>query len=171
VGITFIYVTHDQEEALTMSDRIGVMSEGELLQVGTPQEIYERPTSRFVADFIGEINLLRAVVIDSNTVSLDNGPAVRATTGLSAGTEATVAIRPERLALYDLDERIPEGLNTIPGRVIRRTYHGDVFYYDVQTAAGTLEVKEENRPGVELYEIGEDTIAAWDPAATTVVEE
>lgn len=68
VGITFIYVTHDQQEALTMSDRIGVMSAGKLLQVDDPQNLYEHPRSRFVADFIGEINLLEAKVIDSETI-------------------------------------------------------------------------------------------------------
>jgi spermidine/putrescine transport system ATP-binding protein len=169
VGITFIYVTHDQEEALTMSDRIGVMNQGNLLQVGKPQEIYEHPSTRFVADFIGEINLLDAKVVDSTAVELPGGTKVRAEAASPAGTVVTLAIRPERLELYDLDEVIPDGLNRIEGTVIRRMYFGDVFYYDVDTAAGVLEVKEENRPGVELYDEGEKTVAAWDPAAVTVV--
>jgi spermidine/putrescine transport system ATP-binding protein len=171
VGITFIYVTHDQDEALTMSDRIGVMNEGELLQVGTPQEIYEHPTSRFVADFIGEINLLPAVAVDAHTVELKGGQIVHATTGADAASAVTVAIRPERFELFDLDEHIPDRLNTIEGTVTRRIYHGDVWYYDVDTAAGLIEAKEENRPRIELYEVGERTILGWDPAATTVVED
>ncbi len=171
VGITFIYVTHDQEEALTMSDRIGVMNEGLLLQVGKPEEIYEHPTSRFVADFIGEINLLPATVVDHQSVELQGGHVVRAATGAQPGEAVTVAIRPERLTLFELDQIIPEGANTVRGRVIRRTYHGDVFYYDIETAAGVLEVKEENRPGVELYDVGEEAVAAWSPRATTVVED
>lgn len=171
VGITFVYVTHDQEEALTMSDRIGVMSDGRLLQVGTPQEIYERPTTRFVADFIGEINLLRATVLDHQSVRLHNGPVVSASTGLRRDTLATVAIRPERFALYDLHETIPDGLNRMEGTVVRRIYHGDVFYYNIDTPAGLIEAKEENRPGVELYDVGEKTMVTWDPAATAVVEE
>ena len=73
VGITFIYVTHDQEEALTMSDRIGVMSEGKLLQIGRSEEIYEAPTSRFVADFIGEINLLSVSVVGLDSARLAKG--------------------------------------------------------------------------------------------------
>ena len=73
VGITFVFVTHDQEEALAMSERIGVMSEGRLLQVGTPREIYDRPASRFVADFIGRTNILEASVESAATVRLDNG--------------------------------------------------------------------------------------------------
>jgi spermidine/putrescine transport system ATP-binding protein len=170
VGITFVYVTHDQEEALTMSDRIGVMSDGRLLQVGTPAEIYEHPRSRFVADFIGEINLLPATVVDHHSVQLLGGQTVRAETGAAVGSQVTVAVRPERLELYDLDEPIPDGLNRIEGTVIRRMYYGDVFFYDVETPAGVFEAKEENRPGVELYEAGEKTVVTWNPKASTVVE-
>ncbi|OFW62306.1 MAG: hypothetical protein A2135_09280 [Actinobacteria bacterium RBG_16_67_15] len=170
VGITFIYVTHDQEEALTMSDRIGVMNEGRLLQVGSPQQIYEQPTSRFVAGFIGEINLLPATVVDHESVRLAGGRLVAATTGTPAGQEVTVAVRPERLSLFGLGETVPARLNAVRGRVVRRVYFGDVFYYDVDTPDGVLEVKEENRPGVALHEIGEEAVVAWDPAATTVVE-
>ena len=170
VGITFIYVTHDQEEALTMSDRIGVMNEGRLLQVGSPREIYEQPTSRFVAGFIGEINLLPATVVDHESVCLAGGRLVAATTGTPAGQEVTVAVRPERLSLFGLGETVPARLNAVRGRVVRRVYFGDVFYYDVDTPDGVLEVKEENRPGVALHEIGEEAVVAWDPAATTVVE-
>jgi len=170
VGITFIYVTHDQGEALTMSDRIGVMHEGRLLQVGTPQEIYERPTSRFVAGFIGEINLLFATVVDHASVRLAGGRLVAAATGVAAGSEVTVALRPERLELYGLGEVVPATLNAVRGRVTRRVYFGDVFFYDVDTTDGVIEVKEENRPGVDLHEIGEEAVVAWDPVATTVVE-
>lgn len=152
-----------------MSDRIGVMNEGRLLQVGTPQEIYENPGSRFVADFIGEINLLPATVVDGSTVRLLGGLVVAGSGVGAPGEEVTVAIRPERFELYDPDEAIPDGLNRLPGTVTRRTYFGDVFYYDVDTPAGVIEAKEENRPGVELYEVGEQTVVTWDPEASTVV--
>ena len=171
VGITFIYVTHDQEEALTMSDRIGVMSAGKLLQVGEPESIYEHPSSRFVADFIGEINLLPATVVDAGTVSLLGGHHVGASTGAPAGTDVTVAIRPERFELYDLDEAIPDGSNRLQGTVVRRTYYGDVFYYDVDTPAGRIEAKEENRPGVEHYEHGESVVVVWHQSAMSVVQD
>jgi spermidine/putrescine transport system ATP-binding protein len=171
VGITFVYVTHDQEEALTMSDRIGVMNEGRLLQIGRPEEIYERPASRFVADFIGEINLLPATVVDHYSVRLLGGQVVRGSTGAEPGSEVTMAVRPERLELFGSNEHIADGLNQIRGTVVRRTYYGDVFYYDVDTPAGVVEVKEENRPGVDLHEAGESTVVAWDPSATTVVED
>lgn len=170
VGITFIYVTHDQEEALTMSDRIGVMNEGTLLQVGRPEQIYESPSSRFVADFIGEINLLEGRALDSTSVELLGGQKVRVTKAGDPGSETVLAIRPERFGLYDLDESVPDQLNRVRGRVTRRVYFGDVYYYDVDIGLPSpVEVKEENRPGVELYEPGEEALVAWDPSAATVV--
>ncbi len=169
VGITFIYVTHDQEEALTMSDRIGVMSEARLLQVGSPEDIYEHPTSRFVADFIGEINLLPATVVDGSTLELPGGHRVRGAVSEPAGAGVTVAVRPERLSLGPAGEAVLDGLNALSGRVIRRTYYGDVFYYDVDTPAGVVEVKEENRPDRATYAAGDTTIVSWDPAAMSVV--
>ena len=172
VGITFIYVTHDQEEALTMSDRIGVMNEGSLLQVGRSEEIYEHPTSRFVADFIGDINL-----IDVTHERLGREPVSPAVPRSScpagtAGSEGqiTLALRPERLALYDLDEEIPAGHNRVRVKVSRRLYYGDVHFYDVDAGIGTeIEVKEENRPGVELYEVGEEAYLVWSPEAANLV--
>lgn len=154
-----------------MSDRIGVMSEGRLLQVGEPQQIYEHPTSRFVADFIGEINLLPATVVGAGRVALLGNHQVSATTGMPAGTEVTVAIRPERFELYDLDEPLPDGSNRIEGTVVRRTYYGDVFYYDVDTPAGRIEAKEENRPGIGHYEHGERVLVVWHPSAMSVVND
>lgn len=152
-----------------MSDRIGVMNEGRLLQVGEPSDIYEHPTSRFVADFIGEINLLPACVVSENMVELGAGLRIAATTGEAPGTDVTVAIRPERLELYDLDEPVPDGANRIEGTVVRRTYYGDVFFYDVDTPAGRLEAKEENRPGIEHYEHGDRVLVVWHPSAMSAV--
>ncbi len=171
VGITFIYVTHDQEEALTMSDRIGVMSEGNLLQVGKSEEIYEHPTSRFVADFIGDINLIDVTLNGSGSARLSNGAEI-AIPGGSAGSEGkiTLALRPERLALYDLDEEIPGNHNRVRVKVLRRLYFGDVHFYDVDAGIGTeIEVKEENRPGVELYEVGDEAYLVWSPEAANLV--
>ncbi len=171
VGITFVYVTHDQEEALTMSDRIGVMSEGSLLQVGRSEEIYERPTSRFVADFIGDINLFDIEMIGADRAKLSNGVEIGVPAeGTPQGTKLTLALRPERLALYDLDEEVPAGHNRLRIRVARRLYYGDVYFYDVDAGLGTeIEVKEENRPGVELYEEGEEALLVWSPAAANLV--
>lgn len=152
-----------------MSDRIGVMSEARLLQVGSPEDIYEHPTSRFVADFIGEINLLPATVVDGSTLELPGGHRVRGAVSEPAGAGVTVAVRPERLSLGPAGEAVLDGLNALSGRVIRRTYYGDVFYYDVDTPAGVVEVKEENRPDRATYAAGDTTIVSWDPAAMSVV--
>jgi spermidine/putrescine transport system ATP-binding protein len=172
VGITFIYVTHDQEEALTMSDRIGVMNEGSLLQVGRSEEIYEKPTSRFVADFIGDINLLDVTMSGASSARLSSGVEIGVpAAGLQSGAEVTLALRPERLELYDLDEEIPAGHNRVKVRVTRRLYYGDVHFYDVDAGVGTeIEVKEENRPGVELYEVGDEAFLVWSPEAANLVQ-
>jgi spermidine/putrescine transport system ATP-binding protein len=171
VGITFIYVTHDQEEALTMSDRIGVMNEGRLLQVGEPADIYEHPQSRFVADFIGEINLLQASVVDHSSVKLFDGQILDAASHLPAGSEVTVAIRPERFSLHESADAIVPGRNSIEGTIIRRMYHGDVYFYDVDTPGGVIEVKEENRPALRPHDVGANAHVAWDPSAATVIQE
>jgi spermidine/putrescine transport system ATP-binding protein len=123
VGVTFIFVTHDQHEALTMSDRIGVMRNGRILQVGTPEEIYEHPTTRFVADFIGETNLLAASRTASRHYRLRFGVEVE-TTEDTQDSEVTLAVRPERVTVTDtssgqfrcvVDQVIYEGIDT--------TYH------------------------------------------------
>jgi spermidine/putrescine transport system ATP-binding protein len=110
VGITFVYVTHDQEEALTMSDRIAVMNGGRVEQIGDPEQVYERPATAFVAGFIGVSNLMPAVVAGAGEVRLDNGPAVRvATDGLSPGERCHAIVRPEKLRIDRL------GADSAPG--------------------------------------------------------
>lgn len=110
LGITFIFVTHDQEEAMTMADRIAVMDQGKVLQVGKPEEIYEAPSTKFVADFIGETNFIKGHVGEIgeqfSTVQMDDKSAFKAVVGedlhVSAGQEITVALRPEKLNLFRL---------------------------------------------------------------------
>jgi spermidine/putrescine transport system ATP-binding protein len=98
VGITFVYVTHDQEEALTMSDRIAVMNSGRVEQVGTPEEVYERPATTFVAGFIGVSNLMPAVVAGPGKVQLASGPEVQVSTdGIGTGEGCYAVVRPEKL--------------------------------------------------------------------------
>jgi len=130
VGITFVFVTHDQEEALTMSDRIGVMSKGRVLQVASPTGLYEQPNSRFVADFIGTMNFFDGRVQNANigTAIVDAGPlgAVEVATEGEApgvGDDIVVAIRPEKLKLHF--EAPGEGTNTIEGRMGPTAYLGD----------------------------------------------
>ena len=129
VGITFVYVTHDQEEALTMSDRIAVMSQGRVLHIGTPAEIYERPACRFVADFIGETNILEGTVVqleggratvnvqdeDFQVVGLSQGE-------LYVGQPVSVSVRPEKIRL--VAEKPSQDINCLPARVEAVAYIG-----------------------------------------------
>ena len=136
VGITFVFVTHDQEEALTMSDRIAVMSTGQVLQVSSPTGLYERPGSRFVADFIGTMNFFEGRVrkTDNGTAVIDAGPMgeVEATTESetsSVGADVLVAIRPEKLQLHF--EAPGEGPNIIEGRMGPAAYLGDRSHFHI----------------------------------------
>jgi spermidine/putrescine transport system ATP-binding protein len=115
VGITFVYVTHDQEEALTMSDRIAVMNRGRVEQVGGPEDVYERPATTFVAGFIGVSNLMPGVVTGADEVRLDNGPTVRARVdGLSQGERCQAVVRPEKLRIERLDAGSAPSANGLP---------------------------------------------------------
>jgi spermidine/putrescine transport system ATP-binding protein len=147
VGITFIYVTHDQEEALTMSDRIAVMNKGVALQIGVPEEIYERPANKFVADFIGETNFLDGVVKGQHgqTVEIDlpgTGTVfVESSRTFTAGQGVSVAVRPEKLSL---NSRIEDG-NNLQGRVEEVIYIGTDTHYGVRFPGGhKARVREQN---------------------------
>jgi spermidine/putrescine transport system ATP-binding protein len=137
VAVTFLYVTHDQEEALTLSDRIAVMNGGKILQEGTPQEIYERPASRFVADFIGQTNFFEGRVEDTGavTVVLETGglilrcaPAAWVTTGM----HVAVSVRPEKIG--PADGTGPA--NRVGGTLVRTTYLGDLVQFHVALPDG-----------------------------------
>lgn len=149
VGITFIYVTHDQEEALTMSDRIAVMSQGKLLQVGTAQEIYERPQSRFVADFIGETNYLDGSVLRKEEqyveIALEAGGKVWVTSGHDAQVDEKVhiAVRPEKVVFHREDEA---GYENAPiGTIIDHIYIGSDTIYVVEFSNGSqLRARNQN---------------------------
>jgi spermidine/putrescine transport system ATP-binding protein len=162
VGITFVYVTHDQEEALTMSDVIVVMRDGRILQQGGPSELYERPTNRFVADFLGSSNFIPATVegFESSTrratVRSERGLVLRGTVTdpaatVAAGDAVTVATRPERLEVRVGDDPAPQaepGWTELAGRIHQGTYLGDHSEYRVVTdAAGELIVRRQNTVG------------------------
>ena len=141
-GITFIFVTHDQEEALTMSDRIAVMSAGNVQQIGSSQDIYEAPANRFVADFIGESNMLESSVVEHDNghivCSLPGGASVCAEYSVDAsqmlvGTRGHLCIRPERLSL--MTQGSPDE-NTLKGVVERHVYLGTDTQLIVQLAEG-----------------------------------
>ena len=121
VGTTFVYVTHDQEEAMSMSTRIAVMSEGRIQQIGTPSEIYYRPRSRFVADFIGESNFL-SVTTESGAVRLADGRMVPCSVnGWNGGKQATLMVRPEVVRLFQPTDA-PDG--ALRGRIVQSSFLG-----------------------------------------------
>jgi spermidine/putrescine transport system ATP-binding protein len=175
VGITFIYVTHDQEEALTMSDRIAVMSGGRLLQVGSPEDIYDQPRTRFVADFIGETNLLQATVVDAGQVVLADGAHVRIANEGAPGTTLTVAIRPEKLGLRHVDADRDPALDAVHGTVERATFMGNAIAYGVRVGTGDdtylVEIRQGNAPGIEHFAVGDDVRVRWSPTSATVLED
>ncbi|MEE2682453.1 MAG: ABC transporter ATP-binding protein [Actinomycetota bacterium] len=170
VGISFVFVTHDQEEALTMSDRIAVMHEGKLLQVASPEEIYESPANRFVADFIGRTNLLEGTVSDEETVVLTNGVPIRALSGFQEGTRVSLSIRPERVRISRLQEEA-DSLSSINGTVETITYLGNARVYAIKFTWLSIEVREENNPGMEIFEPGAEVTVSWDHDAISVVED
>ena len=149
LGITFIYVTHDQEEALTMSDRIAVMSKGRVMQMGSPVEIYERPRNRFVAEFIGESNFLEGQIKSlSGSEASVFVPALNAevvgtptSEGLVNGEQVFISIRPEKIHLTEH----PLRQNTFSGQVVSTVYIGSNTHVVVQVGELRLKVWEQNR--------------------------
>ena len=168
VGITFVFVTHDQEEALSMADRIGVMGDGELLQVGTPEEIYDQPVNRFVADFIGRSNFLPGTAEDSSTGCLTNGTRVAVDHAGTAGEAIALSLRPERVQLVDRGD-VPDGHASLDGTVSAVTFLGSGVVYHVALDWMTIEVRTENRPSVARREVGDDVSLWWRDDAVAVV--
>jgi spermidine/putrescine ABC transporter ATP-binding subunit len=180
VGITFVIVAHDQEEALSMADRIGVMDQGRLLQVASPQELYEAPNCRMVADFIGKMNLFcgrlvdagaAALVVESELGELRFGRAGLdlPACGAAAAAEVGVAVRPEKIRLSH--ERPPMVAQDRPialrGRVVQVAYLGDASLVYVETETGrriTCRRPNERRAASPPVAVGETCWVAWEPA-------
>jgi spermidine/putrescine transport system ATP-binding protein len=163
LGITFVHVTHDQEEAMTMADAIAVMNRGRIEQLGTPAELYERPRTRFVAGFLGVSNLLHGIVSGMHVVRVDGAGDVRVAGELPPeGSRVAVGVRPEKLRLAG------EGANTIRGTVAERAYTGVSTQYVVETTAGSMTVfVQSSGDAVE----GDAVTLGWDAESTFVVEE
>ncbi|HEV7605651.1 MAG TPA: ABC transporter ATP-binding protein [Candidatus Limnocylindrales bacterium] len=186
IGITFVYVTHDQEEALTMSDVIVVMRDGRIQQQGGPTELYEAPTNRFVADFIGTSNFLAGSIVDFDPatrqarVQTDGGLTIRghvtdAAADPAVGTPVTIATRPERLEATPADAEEPQGdgWTSIPGRIHQGTYLGDQTEFRVQTdLAGELIVRRQNTAGAGASQgmgPGDPVVVRWRDDANLVL--
>ncbi len=143
LGITTIYVTHDQEEALSLSDRVAVMKDGRVLQVGVPRELYERPRTRFVADFVGTNNLLPGRVRERRGERLFVETALGLLEAIPHAAAAitdrcVLAIRPENVAIQGGLDASPNGANSVGGRVAFSSYLGNTLRYDVETGPGLV---------------------------------
>jgi len=172
VGITFVFVTHDQEEALTMSDRIGVMSEGKLLQVAPAEDIYERPANRFVAEFIGETNFIPGTVVERDRVRLGNGQVVTARAEQPAGTAVTLTLRPEKLHLHEKVDEAPADYNNITCRIVRRLYFGDSRYYELEAGLGAIvDCRVENIPRLRTWSVDDEVVLSFHRQAAEALSE
>ena len=173
IGITFIYVTHDQEEALTMSDRLAVMSRGRIEQVGTPEELYERPTTEFVADFLGVSNLMSGAVEGASAngscrVRLGDFEITAGAGDTDAIGPVKVVIRPERVRLEPYRDASEgdavDSSNRIPAMIERAVYLGSVTHLILRLAPGeTLQAMVPNEDGARVYEQG-TPVRAYLPA-------
>jgi spermidine/putrescine transport system ATP-binding protein len=163
LGLTFVHVTHDQEEAMTMADAIAVMHHGRIEQLGSPTDLYERPRTEFVAGFLGVSNLLDGTVTTAGSVRVDDAGELRVGASLpTAGTRVRIGVRPEQLRLDS------SGANAIKGTVTERAYIGVATQYVVDTTAGKLTVfVQSSGAAVE----GDPVTVSWDPDSTFVVEE
>jgi spermidine/putrescine transport system ATP-binding protein len=181
VGVTFIYVTHDQEEALVMSDRIAVMSDGHVEQIGYPEDIYERPATRFVAGFIGTSNIIQGEVQgrvgELLQVSASDGdrllvpaPADRT---IRPGDQISFTVRPEKLHVATADQPVPEDMCTTAGKVVDIVYQGVSTQLVVCTDDGATLVafRQNNERVSDVGESGNRVRLMWDPEYNVVLTE
>jgi spermidine/putrescine transport system ATP-binding protein len=178
VGITFIYVTHDQEEALTMSNRLAVMRHGRIEQLGAPEDVYEHPGTEFVAGFLGASNLLDGEIVSMNgtsTVRLATGELIRADDAdlpADAGPSVRVGVRPEKITIVSADDQATPGWNHVVGTVRMSTYIGVNYQYKVEGPGGhelTVFVQNQGAAGSHPA-AGQQVRLEWLPEHTFVVE-
>ena len=165
VGITFVHVTHDQEEAMTMADAIAVMNNGRIEQLGPPRELYEKPDSAFVAGFLGISNLLPGTVEGANAVRLETGELVHAQMNGRTGRVAA-GVRPEKITLGE-----GGGENRLAGTVVESAYLGVATQVVVRTPAGTVQVFAQNIGAAgHAPDRGSNVTLSWSPEATFIVD-
>ena len=176
VGITFVYVTHDQEEALTMSDRIAVLLDGQVEQVGAPPDIYATPATTYVAGFLGSANIFDADVLNVTAgeavcAALDTKLAARVDGDVAPGP-AAIIIRPERIALLGADDAGPDGRNAVRGMIRDIVYVGACTQVHVNLPGGvelTVEVANHDGPSSVPYPPGSTVQCVWTPDAVRVL--
>ncbi|MCY4223064.1 MAG: ABC transporter ATP-binding protein [Thiotrichales bacterium] len=169
VGITTVFVTHDQEEALTLSDRIAILDTGRIVQSGPPRAVYERPETVFAADFLGDANFFTGRVDDEGRVRTSSGSALLAA-GVpeDAGGEIILAVRPEKLRIARAGTPELDGANRLAGTVAGVLYAGSTVTYRVACGEAEVTVLEQNREAVSIAQ-GEPVTVSWWPEHTVVV--
>jgi spermidine/putrescine transport system ATP-binding protein len=168
MGLTFVHVTHDQEEAMTMADTIAVMNHGRIEQLGAPGELYERPRTAFVAGFLGVSNLLAGTVASAGAVRLDDGTEIGVEPSVLAGRTGRVAvgIRPEKIRLGE-----EGGANRLDGKVSESAYVGVATQYVIETPAGGVVAYVQNAaPGFAALGRDARVTVSWSPDSTFVVD-
>ena len=169
VGITTVFVTHDQEEALTLSDRIAILDIGRIVQCGPPRAVYERPVTVFAADFLGDANFFTGRVDGEGRVRTSSGSALFAAgVPRDEGSEITLAVRPEKLRIARAGGSEPDGANRLTGTVAGVLYAGSTVTYRVACGEVEVTVLEQNREAVPIAQ-GEPVTVSWWPEHTVVV--
>ncbi|MEU2544931.1 ABC transporter ATP-binding protein [Streptomyces roseolus] len=176
VGITFVHVTHDQEEAMTMADQVAVMNGGRVEQLGAPADLYENPRTTFVANFLGTSNLIEAEVVETGSdvvVTAGGGkltvPGDRCTDAVRQGGKLLVGVRPEKISLTHADDAgsIADGRNRVTGRIVDSSFIGVSTQYVVNSPAGAeLQVYEQNIERDARLRPGAEVVLHWNPAHT-----
>jgi spermidine/putrescine ABC transporter ATP-binding subunit len=171
LGITSVFVTHDQEEALSICDRIVIMKDGKVLQIGTPQEIYGQPTSKFAADFIGKSNLMNGEIEkDENIFILTSGQKVKIENEDHFTGNANVLIRPENIVISDVPEESSE-VNCIEGEIDYITYLGEVTYYRVAISKSEYMLTSVYGKNNKVWQIGGIAFLSWKSTDALLIKE
>ncbi|MBC8130009.1 MAG: ABC transporter ATP-binding protein [Rhizobiaceae bacterium] len=182
-GLTTIFVTHDQEEALTLSDRVAILDRGRIVQIGAPAEIYERPKTRFAAEFLGDINLFEGIAAGGDWVALADGRLIACTGVLPPdGIRVTAAVRPEKIAIVSGDKAIREmgrdaggeasreAANRLEATIASVVYAGAALTYKAEAAGRTVTIFAQNSDA-RPHAVGDAVTLVWSPGHTVLVEE
>jgi spermidine/putrescine transport system ATP-binding protein len=173
VGITFVHVTHDQEEAMSMADTIAVMNGGKIEQAGSATELYERPRTAFVANFLGISNLIDAKVVDREHVVTHDGARLHVPACEETSGDVGVGVRPEKITLIGAGEQAPDGSNVLRGTIVVAAFLGVSIQYVIKSTGGEeLTVFAQNTNGSEpqALAVGREVQLVWRPEHTFVVE-
>jgi putrescine transport system ATP-binding protein len=178
LGLTFIVVTHDQEEAMTLAQRIGVMDKGRLVQVSTPRELYEAPNSRWIAGFVGNINLLEAKVLarDASRLTLQavGAGAIVAEDFIHAqtGESLWIAIRPEKIVLRAFADNAMQDANSFSGIIVSASYLGETSLHVVKLDGGAIvRATQANLQGSSGFSVGQRVAVSFAPSACTLLKD